>query len=165
MSLLAAVVLLLTALPFAFIAAWSDLKSMIISNRLNLCLAGAFLVVGILVLPLGDYGYRVAIGVGLLVFGFVLNAIGVIGGGDAKYIAAFGPFIAPRDWPEFLMILGVMGVSALVALSIAKRIPAYRRAAGHWKSTDAGRHFPYGLALSGALILYLALNVWRAAGG
>ncbi len=42
-------------LPFAFYAAWSDLRDMKIWNTMNIALFAVFLVSGIVLLPFSDY--------------------------------------------------------------------------------------------------------------
>ena len=154
-------VLFVVALPFALWAAWGDLKSMRISNQLNMLMFCAFLVTGLLVLPVQDYGMRVGIGILALVIGFVLNAIGAMGGGDAKYIAAFMPFIAPPDIPFFFFLLALTLIAAVVVHRLAGAIGPIRRMAEDWKSWSVGKKFPMGFALSGALILYLAIRAFN----
>jgi len=154
-------VLLVVALPFALWAAWGDLKSMRITNQLNMLLFCAFLVTGLLVLPVQEYGLRVGIGILALIIGFFLNAIGAMGGGDAKYIAAFMPFIAPPDIPYFFFLLALCLLAAVIIHKFAGRISAIRSVVPDWKSWQAGKKFPMGFALSGALILYLAVRAFN----
>lgn len=155
----AAAILLAVAAPFAFMAAWSDLRSMIISNRLVVALALSFLVVGPWVLPWADYGLRVGVGLVALVVGFFANVAGLVGGGDAKYLAALLPFVAPGDLTEFLLILAVMTLAAWAAHRLVQRIPPIRNLEPEWVSWHAGKQFPYGLALSGALVAYLGAEL------
>ena len=154
----APLVLLIVAAPFAISAAWSDLKFMIISNRLNIALAVAFVIAGPLVLPLGDYGLRLAVGVTALVVGFVLNMLGLVGGGDAKFAAAMLPFVAPGDLGVFAVLFLVMLLAAFAAHRLCRALPAFRNAVPDWKSWRSGEAFPMGLALAGALLFYLAAS-------
>ena len=108
-------------------------------------------------LPVDEYLWRLLQLVVVLVIGFVLNAAGLVGGGDAKYAAAMAPFFARQDGILVLQLFAAMLLGAFVAHRLAKRIPAIRRATAGWKSWDAGRDFPMGLALSGTLIAYLLL--------
>ncbi len=128
---------------------------MIIPNRLNLMFIAVFLVVGILALPLADYGLRLAIGAAALVLGFVLNALKLMGGGDAKFIAAMLPYVSPLHLDLFLMVFAVMLILAFLAHRLARSIPAIRGLAPHWKSWTASK-FPMGLALGSAILFYLA---------
>ena len=146
-------------LPFAIYAAWGDMKFMKIRNAFNLTLFALFLVLGPLLLPLGEVGARLAVAACAFVLGFALNAAGVMGGGDAKYIAALIPFVAPADIYLFTFILSGCLLGAVVTHRLARSVPAVRRATPDWISWEA-RKFPMGLGLSGALILYLALRAF-----
>lgn len=148
-------------LPFAFWAAWSDLRDMKIRNRMNLALFAVFLVSGLLLLPLGDYLTRLGIAAAALVVGFVLNAIGKLGGGDAKFIAAFIPFIDPGRFSAFLMVLAMCLLAAVVVHRVAKRIPAITRATPHWVSWTRKSYFPMGLGLAPGFSLTLAIEAFN----
>jgi prepilin peptidase CpaA len=157
MTLQQAVWLLIPALPMALWIAWSDLSAMRIANKAVLLLGALFLVFGLIALPVDEYLWRLVQLVVVLVIGFVLNAAGLVGGGDAKYAAAMAPFFARQDGILVMQLFAAMLLGAFVAHRLAKRIPAIRRATAGWKSWDAGRDFPMGLALSGTLIAYLLL--------
>ncbi|MSU88397.1 hypothetical protein GE300_02045 [Rhodobacteraceae bacterium 2CG4] len=146
-------------LPFAIWAAWGDLKRMKISNVFNLTLFGVFLVSGLFLVPLPEYGMRLAIGLAALVVGFVLNARGNLGGGDAKYIAAFLPFVRPEDLSVFFLVLAMCLLAALLVHRTARRTAWVRAQAPDWKSWTAQK-FPMGLGLSGALSFYLAMRAF-----
>ena len=146
---------LLVAGPLCFLAALSDLRTMTIPNWISLALAGAFLVIGLIFLPFNEYLWRLAAGIIVFVIVFIMNAVRLIGGGDAKLAAAFTPYIAPIDWGAFLFLMAVSGIVTLVLHRIAGRIPAIRRATPSWKSWTAGRHFPYGTTIAVAAIYYL----------
>ncbi len=149
--------LLLPALPVALWVAWSDLKFMKITNRAVLVMAGIFLVFGLIALPLDVYGWRLVNLVVVLIIGFVANALRLIGGGDAKYAAAIAPFFAPDELGRVLILFAVMLLAALVAHRSARGMALIRRLTPDWKSWQAGKDFPMGLALSATLIAYLAL--------
>ena len=152
-----AVWLLIPALPMGLWIAWSDLSTMRIANKAVLILGAGFLVFGLIALPVDEYLWRLLQLVVVLVIGFGLNAAGLVGGGDAKYAAAMAPFFARQDGILVLQLFAAMLLGAFVAHRLAKRIPAIRRATAGWKSWDAGRDFPMGLALSGTLIAYVLL--------
>jgi prepilin peptidase CpaA len=153
----AALWFLLPAAPICLWAAWSDLATMKIPNRAVLALAGVFAVVGLIVLPLPDYGWRWATLAVVLVAGFLLSSIRVLGAGDAKFAAAMAPFVAPPDAGRFLMLLAAVTLAAFVLHRIARATPAVRDRTPDWVSWTRGRQFPMGLALGPALIFYLAL--------
>jgi prepilin peptidase CpaA len=84
---------------------------------------------------------------------------GVMGGGDAKMLAAMAPFVALDDMGVFLMILACAMISALVT---HRAFRALRRATGTTPEWQSWTHpkVPMGLGLSGALMLYLGLVAW-----
>jgi prepilin peptidase CpaA len=146
-------------LPICIWVALSDLRSMRIPNIAVLALAGIFLVGGLLLLPLDAYLWRlVQLGVVLLI-GFVITSLGMIGAGDAKFAAAMAPFIAPGDGLFFLLLFSMVLVGSWLTHRGAGRVPAVRRATPGWTSWDQGKLFPMGVALAGALAIYLALGV------
>lgn len=151
----------LAFLPFAaaigFWVTWSDLAQMRISNKASLALLAVFLVVGPFVLPLGDWGWRWAHVAVVLVAGFVLNAGGILGGGDAKFLAAMAPFVALPDAAFFMILLATTMVASYVGHRLIRAMPVARRLAPDWKSWDAGKKFPLGVPLALSLVLYLAL--------
>ena len=131
---------------------------MTIPNWVSIALVAAFIVLGLLVLPLSEVGWRLVAGLALLVLGFVLNAIGQMGGGDAKLIAASAPYVAFADVAPALAIFSLTIFATLVLHRIARAIPAVRRATPDWASWEAGRKFPMGISIAGALVVYLAVK-------
>ena len=143
-------------LPICLYVAYTDLRDMKIKNEAVLALAGLFLILGLITLPLPEYGMRIAQMVGVLVIGIVLNAIGAVGAGDAKFVAAAAPFVPPQDGAVVLMVFCATLLAAFLTHRIAKYSPL-RRAAPHWESWDRKGDFPMGLALGPAFAIYLAL--------
>ena len=81
------------ALPICIWVAWSDLKFMKIPNKAVLALTVVFLAIGLIVIPLAEYPWRLVHLVVVLIVGFVMNIAGMIGAGDAKFAAAMAPFV------------------------------------------------------------------------
>lgn len=156
-SAIEALWLLIPALPLGIYIAWSDLATMRIPNRSVLLLAGAFLVFGLIALPLETWAWRLVQMAAVLALGFVANMARLIGGGDAKYAAAMAPYFAPQDASLVMILLAAMLLGAFVSHRALRMIPIIRRLTPEWKSWNAGRDFPMGLALSGTLLGYLAL--------
>lgn len=148
------------ALPLCLYAAWSDLRLMIIPNWVSIGLLAVFVVVGLMFLPLPDFGWRLAIGFGVLAVGFVLNAIGLVGGGDVKMLAAFAPFISLGEHVDYLMILSISLLATLALHRIAMRIGFIRTLTPDWKSWTAGRYFPMGISITTAGLVYLGLKAF-----
>jgi len=144
-------------LPICFYTAFTDLREMRITNQTVLVLAGVFLVVGLIALPLPVYGMRLVQMIVVLIVGVVLNAGGAIGAGDAKFAAAAAPFIAPGDLRVLMVIFAANLLAAFVTHRLAKYTPL-RRIAPDWLSWDMGWKFPMGLSLGGTLAIYLILG-------
>lgn len=153
----------LTFLPFAIAigiwVAWSDMRSMKIPNQAVLALGAVYLVTGPLVLPFGTYLWGWALAAIVLAFGFVLNAAGAFGAGDAKFAAAMAPYFVQSD-PRFVMGLAAACLlGAFAAHRLMRALPPVRRALPDWASWTHPR-FPMGLGLSGLLIFHLLAAVW-----
>jgi len=144
-------------LPICFYVAFTDLREMRITNQAVIALALVFVFVGPFLMSWPDYGLRLVQGGVVLVLGMIANARGAIGAGDAKFIAAAAPFIAPGDLRTILVILAANLLAAFATHRIAKHT-ALRRLVPHWKSWDVGRSFPMGLSLGGTLAIYLVLG-------
>lgn len=145
-------------LPICLYVCFTDMREMRITNQANLALLLVYAVVGVFVLPLDAYLWRYAHFGVALVAGIALNAGGVMGAGDAKFIAAAAPFIHVGDL-RFLMALGTaVTLAAFLAHRIAKMTPL-RRLAPDWKSWSSGKRFPMGVALGGTLAIYLVLGI------
>lgn len=146
------------ALPICIWVAWSDLKFMKIPNKAVLALTVVFLVIGLIVIPLADYPWRLLHLVVVLIVGFALNMAGMIGAGDAKFAAAMAPFVLLGDLRLFLVLFGAVMIAAFITHRVFRRIPAVVRRTPDWVSWTSGK-FPMGLALGGSLAIYLALGV------
>jgi prepilin peptidase CpaA len=152
-------------LPICLWVAYSDLRAMRIPNLAVLALTGVFLAIGLLlVLAMGVWTFETylwrlaALGV-VLVAGFVISSLGLVGAGDAKFAAAMAPFVAGPDVLFFMILFSLVLIGSWIAHRVAGRVPAVRRATAGWTSWDQGKLFPMGVALAGALAIYLVLGV------
>lgn len=149
--------------PLALWVAWSDMKWMKIHNWAVIALVAVYLVVGLIALPFQTWAWGWAsLGI-VLVVGFVLSAVGLLGAGDAKFMAAMAPFIAIGDLNLFLMLLAVVIVVSFVAHRLARRTSLVQGLAPEWESWHR-REFPLGLALGPSLLFYLSLASILGAG-
>ena len=145
-------------LPIVIWVAWSDLATMKIPNKAVLALLAVFVVVGLIALPsFNDYLWRYAHFAVVLVIGFVLSSIGMMGAGDAKFGAAMAPFIAAADWMHFFILLAV---TILVAFAVHRtmRATSIRQRYPDWESWER-KEFPMGFALAPALMFYLLIGL------
>lgn len=150
-------------LPLCFYVAFTDLSRMKITNQSVIALALVFVILGPFAMPdLETYFWRLAQLVIMLIIGILLNAIGAMGAGDAKFIAAAAPYVALPDLRLIMALLAASLLGAFVTHRIA-RATGLRRLAPHWASWDQGKKFPMGLALGMALALYLILGALKGA--
>ncbi|WP_395448394.1 prepilin peptidase [Aminobacter sp. UC22_36] len=161
--------LIFVVFPFCMVySAVSDTMSMTIANRVPLLLLGVFLIVA----PLTGMGWvgigtHLATGALLLTITFALFALGGMGGGDAKLIAATGVWMGfGAPLMQYLLTSAILG--GLLTLAILSfRSSALSHITGQNMflrnfSKDAGG-VPYGIALGlGGLVTYPAspLVVW-----
>lgn len=138
------------ALALVPLLAWAcvtDLRSRIISNRLN---AGIALLapLGWLLaeLTLPQVGWRV--GLALLLFTFYALAfrLGQMGGGDVKFGAALALWFAPGEMFDFVVITALAGAVVTVGTI------GWHRATGRPGSPEN----PYGLAIAAGALAILA---------
>jgi prepilin peptidase CpaA len=153
-----------TFLPFAAAiglwVAWSDMRAMKIPNQAVLALWLVWLFPGVLVVPLKLWLWGWALALIVLVAGFLANAAGTMGAGDAKFASAMAPFFVGADLRLVFGLLAACLLGAFAAHRLARAVPPLRRVAPNWASWTHD-DFPMGLALSGMLLISLVLAVLR----
>lgn len=156
MSLLSLPALVIFPLLMAF-AAFSDLFTMRISNKLVLALVAAFVVMAIYVgLPLDVIGIHLAVAAGVLAVALVFFSLGWIGGGDGKLIAATALWLGLGELLPYLIYASLLGGALTLLLLAARRYPLPQRLRTvEWidRLHDAKTGVPYGIALAIAGIL------------
>ncbi len=153
--------LIFVVFPFCMLfAAISDMLSMTIANRVPLLLAGVFLVVAPLTgMDWAAFAWHLAAGSLVLCVTFGLFAMGGMGGGDAKLLAA------TALWLGFgFCLVQYLVASAILGGFLTLGILAYRKStlAVFTSHSIFLRHFadektgvPYGIALGiGGLLTY-----------
>jgi len=149
-------------LPICLWVIWSDLSTMKITNTANLALLTVFVLLGLFVLPLEGYLWRLAqMGI-VLVAAFLANMVGLMGGGDSKFFAAAAPFIAPGDYGTVLLWLMAITFFAVITHRLAKHSPL-QQMAPDWESWHRKGKFPLGLALGAALATYMIYGAFYGA--
>lgn len=147
--------------PFCMLyAAVSDLMSMTITNRIPVILVTTFFCLAILTgMPWMTIGWHVLAGLLVLAATFGLFAMGSMGGGDAKLMAATATWMGlGSHLLSYLLLAAVLGGGLTIFLL------AYRKSAfAHlWDRPSLPRSLsldtkgiPYGIALGAAgLIVY-----------
>ncbi len=154
---------LILALAFPLSLAWaavSDIRTMTISNRLNLFLAGAFVPVALLTgLDLSQWGLHLGLAFAGLILGMVLFALRCMGGGDAKLIAATTLWLGFDGTVAFLIYTALAGGALTLGLMGARKtIGVYAPA----MPAFIGRHLaekgdiPYGVAICAGGLLAMS---------
>ncbi len=158
----------LIALPFVALiclwVAWSDMKFMKIPNKAVAALMIVYIVAGgvwILsgLLPWQDVMWGAALGVIVLVIGFIVTALGMVGAGDSKFAAAMAPFFVGAQISYVLALFAACLLGAFFVHRVIKWTPPLRKRIGEWESWER-KDFPMGLALTGTMIVYLVWQVW-----
>jgi prepilin peptidase CpaA len=151
----------LWSLPFVlqicFIVAWSDMRAMRIPNWCVLAMFAVYIVIGIFTLPFNIFLWGFVSLIVVLVAGFVMNAIGMIGAGDAKFAAAAAPFIHLGDTRFFVALFAANIVAALVTHRLTAKTKM-TQLAPKWDSWERMWEFTMGLSLGGTLAIYLLLS-------
>lgn len=142
-------------LPITVWVSWSDMATMKIPNKAVLALLAVFVVIGLVALPFQEYLWRYAHFGVVLVVGFVLSSLGLLGAGDAKYAAAMAPFVARPDFLPFMFLLGATVIISFI-LHRTARASFGRKAFPDWESWTR-REFPMGFALAPALMFYMLI--------
>ena len=148
----------LALLPFVLAigiwVSWSDMRFMKIPNKAVIALLLVWLIIGIFVVPLKIWAWGWALAAIVLVAGFVANAAGLVGAGDAKFAAAMAPIFVNANIKLVLVLFASCLLGAFAAHRLARMVPAFRGATQDWASWTH-KDFPMGLALSGTLIFYI----------
>lgn len=146
---------LLFALVFPACLVWaaiSDIRSMTIPNRLTLGLSVAFLPVALLChLSFTQFGLHVGLGLAGLAFGVILFAFKLMGGGDAKLIAATCLWLGMHGTIAMLIYTALAGGVLTLGLLGARKAPiaAVTGALPSWvnRHLDPKGDIPYGVAI------------------
>lgn len=144
-------------------AAFSDITTMTIPNWVSIALAALFPVFALLAgWPAALIGQHILIGLAVLLLGFLLFQFNILGGGDAKMIAAAGVWTGLSALPVFIawttLAGGVLTLSIMIARWQLK--PADGRPAFVNKLLTEKVGVPYGVAiLFGGLMALRALPI------
>jgi len=137
-------------LGFLIAAACSDVATMTIPNWLSVALAVVFPIVALIAgLPLGAIGMHVLFGFGVLAACFLLFQFGIMGGGDAKLIAAAAVWTGVAAFLPFVLWTMIAGGGlALTLLLVRARVkPTETRPAFVNRLLKPRGGVPYGVAI------------------
>jgi prepilin peptidase CpaA len=148
-------------------AGWQDLKTMRIGNGLSLAIVATFALWALAGLAAGSLslvgiGWSIACAVAVFVVGALIFAVGAVGGGDVKLLAAASLFAGPALQLDFLAVTAVVG--GMLGLAILGGAPigpkAQPVAEGEVPLPRLRRGLPYGPAIAaGGLWVATALVI------
>ncbi len=157
--------LLAFPLAMAFAAIW-DVFTLTIPNRLCLAVGAAFLAAAVLAgLPPLVVVTHVACGIGMLVAGFVLFNLRVMGGGDAKLMAVVALWLGATHLGLFVTYMALAGgvLSMVLLLYRARPLPFWLlRQPWALQLHDRKGGVPYGVAIAAGALLVFPSTTWFA---
>ena len=139
-------------------AATTDASSMLITNKTVLVVMVAFA----LATPLAwdgwaVFGEHMLVGLAFFVAGFIMFAVGGLGGGDAKLMAATGLWWTAGDVLPYIFWVTILGALLAIFLLLGRNVvPA--SVTTHpmvAKMFSEQKKMPYGLALTGGALIVL----------
>lgn len=167
MLVLATLVLFPALMVFA---AFSDLFTMTISNRVSIALVVFFFVMAVAVgVPPKEIGLHAACGALILAVGFFFFTRNWIGGGDAKLASATALWLGFDHIADYGVYAALFGGALTVFILVVRRWPLpgfLLRQRWIARLHDRNSGVPYGIALAVAgLILYPQTRIWLSAAG
>jgi len=148
-------------------AAIKDALTMTIPNWASVfVLMGFFLVIPFVWQGWSVFGLHMLTGLGMFVFGFVLFAMGWLGGGDAKLMAATSFWWMPQDLFLYVFYTTAAGGSLAILIMFGRQFIPAKVLTTEWihRLIKDEKHMPYGLALAfGALVTLPQSTIFKAA--
>ncbi len=154
--------IILVVFPFCMVfSAVSDTLSMKIANTVPALLIATFLLVAPLTgMPLEQIGWHLLTGLIILAVTFVLFAVGHMGGGDAKLLAATGIWLGfGLPVMDYILYSAILGGLLTIAILVFRVSPLHATYGDNMFLKSFGKQaaskVPYGIALGSAgLIAY-----------
>jgi prepilin peptidase CpaA len=155
----------LLAFPVAMaFAAANDLFTMKIPNKISLVLIVSFLAAALLTGMARDvFLTHVAIGAAVLVATFALFSLKMLGGGDAKLMAAGALWMGMDNIVFYLAYVTIFGgILAVAILAYRRLVPVASLALPGWamRLHQDGSGIPYGIAIAASALLVYPQTVW-----
>ncbi len=156
---------LLLTFPVAMaFAAANDLFTMTIPNKISLALVAAFALAAVFAgLSWDQVLIHVGIGAAALVAGFTLFSFRLVGGGDAKLMAAGALWMGSDLVIQYLAYITIYGgVLSLLILAYRRFIPADTLPLPPWAQRlhTHGGGIPYGIAIAAAALMLYPSSAW-----
>lgn len=142
--------LVLAAIALCVVAAVSDLRRLVIPNGVSgMLLIGGLFYIGIAGAPWIEH---IVAFVAVLILGYAVFALGVLGAGDGKLLAALALWLGPSG--SLLLLFHTTLIGGLLALGWMMSGPARQALIGLGVTVDPipSARIPYGIAIAGAAI-------------
>ena len=156
--------LFLSILPAALVvAAINDMMEMKIPNWVSFVLLASYPCAALYFqIPLPDVMASVLLALVVLAFGFTLFAFNLLGGGDAKLLAAVAPWMGLGAVAHFAMYMVLAGGALALALLLFRQIPPmpiYANTGWIMNLHNARGKMPYGVAIAVGGLLAMPRSV------
>lgn len=145
--------------PVFFLAifiSWNDMRDMKITNNTVIAVMVVYALIGPFAFGFPLYFWQWLHFPIALAVCMALWALRLMGGGDAKLIAAMAPYFVMADLPIILRVFAASLIAGLIVHSLFRLTPL-KAPVAEWKSWQAGRYFPKGFPLSMTLLSYLLI--------
>ena len=155
--------------PLALLYAGTrDLMSYEIPNWVSLAMIVAFLVAAFAgSFRLVDIGWHLAAGAAVLAVGFILFAVKIFGGGDAKLLAACAVWIGWTGLFKFFIFVALIGGVFALALIVFRRLTlpdSWTKRRWIRRLHDQKSGIPYGVAIGlGGILMVPELPLYAHA--
>ena len=158
---------ILVVFPLCMVlASFYDLFTMTIPNKVTLALTIAFFVLAPLVgMSLSTMAWHVGLAFAVLVICYALFMIRVMGGGDAKLLAASALWLGPDMTLSYVMLASIFGGVLTLCIIRVRRHPLPGLLANiGWldRLHDEKSGIPYGLALGPAALVVFPESAWMS---
>lgn len=140
-------------------AAVSDTLTFEVPNFVSIGLVAVFAATAPFYLSFAQLGWHAVVGLAVLIVGFLLFAVGILGGADAKVLAAAALWFG---WPaayEFVVLVALFGGAlALLLMGFRHVRLSERLLARRWLARlhDRGEGIPYCMAIGPAGLISMA---------
>ena len=161
-------VILIFPAAMAFAGAM-DLLTMTIPNRISIVLVAAFAVAAVM-MGIGWWALASHIGAGVLMLtiGIGMFALGWLGGGDAKLLAATALWLGFDHLLSYLLLTAIAGGALSLSILFYRRMmPPLWLASQTWAMNLHGAKagIPYGIALAAAGLHVFPSTIWFVTAG
>ena len=157
---------LVVTIVLSVVAAYRDVVSFTLPNWLTFSVAALFVpfVVAMHIsgsMSLATIGYAWGAAAAVFAVGVGAFALGIVGGGDVKYLAAAALWAWPVSLMDFLFITSLAGAIVAGIYLLLPRLASFGGGGRSAPDAKLARPMPYGVAISIGLAYVLVLWIVR----